>query len=268
MKQWEYIPSPMDDLHILQITQSPNDPKVIIAGTRPAEIFRSLDNGDTWEKCDLGIPSECWFINTPRITSIQFDPVEKNTIWVTVEIAGIYRSTDLGSTWKKRDKGLSSPDTHNLVFFDLPNGRRRIWCSTEEGLHISKDNGKTWGNHDVPQAPWPYMRCIKKRADNSGTMFLSVADKPSGVTGKLLRSWDYGETWEDAKLPGHVNSTIWSIATNQANPNLIFCHTIMGQIFRSLDGGRKWSKLARELGEIRMIAWQNSPADQTQKEEF
>jgi hypothetical protein len=36
---------------------------------------------------------------------------------------------------------------------------------------------------------------------------------------------------------------------------LIFCCTIMGQIFRSTDGGESWTKMKRELGELRMIGW-------------
>jgi photosystem II stability/assembly factor-like uncharacterized protein len=253
---WVYIPSPMDDLHIQQIAQSPADPGIIFAGTRPAEIFRSLDGGVSWDRCDLSNSTECWFINTPRITSIQFDPADFKTVWVTIEIDGVFKTTDLGETWQKCNDGLISEDTHNLVFFDHDDGTRTVLCSTEEGLYRSSDNGATWTYHDIPIAPWKYMRCIRKRADDSGVMFLSVGDKPSGETGMLLRSRDYGETWEDAKLPGHVNSTIWWIATNPADPNLIFCHTILGQIFRSQDGGETWEKMTRELGEIRMMAWQ------------
>jgi photosystem II stability/assembly factor-like uncharacterized protein len=93
------------------------------------------------------------------------------------------------------------------------------------------------------------------RPDRSGVVFLSVGDRPSGETGKLLRSRDWGETWEDAHLPGPVNSTIWGIGTNAADPNLIFCCTIFGQVFRSTDGGQTWVKPKRELGELRMIAW-------------
>lgn len=263
--RWNYVPSPMDDLHIQQIEQAPHNPDIIFAGTRPAEIFRSLDGGDTWNRCEMGNDKECWFINTPRITSIQFDPVEKETVWVTIEIDGVFKTTNLGETWEKCNNGLVSDDTHNLVFFDTtPNGRK-VLCSTEEGLHFSMDNGITWKHHDIPQAPWLYMRCIKKRTDDSGVMFLSVGDKPSGETGLLLRSRDFGKTWEDAGLPGHVNSTIWWIATNPADPNLIFCHTILGQIFRSTDGGESWKKMRRELGEIRMIAWQPTPASQNRE---
>tara|TARA_B100001146_G_scaffold220674_1_gene229708 strand:- start:283 stop:1269 length:987 start_codon:yes stop_codon:yes gene_type:complete len=258
-EHWSYISSPMDDLHIQQIAQAPHNPDIIFAGTRPAEIFRSVNGGTTWDRCQIGNSTECWFINTPRVTSIHFDPVERETIWITIEIDGIFKTTDLGETWEKFNQGLTSDDTHNLAFFDFPDGTRKILCSTEEGLHVSRDDGANWSYHNIPQAPWLYMRCIKKKADDSGVMFLSVGDKPSGVTGMLFRSRDYGETWEDAKLPTPVNSTIWWIATNRADPGLIFCHTIMGQIFRSKDGGETWEKLERELGEIRMIAWQETP---------
>ena len=108
----------------------------------------------------------------------------------------------------------------------------------------------------MPDAPWPYFRCVAKRADDSGVMFLSVGDKPSGERGMLFRSRDKGETWEVVDLPEPPNTTIWWIATNAADPNLIFFCTIFGQIFRSTDGGENWQKMRRELGELRMIAWQ------------
>lgn len=257
--RWNYVPSPMDDLHIQQLVQSPLNSEIIFAGTRPAEIFRSLDDGNTWERCRLDNDTECWFINTPRITSIQFDPLEPETVWATIEIDGVFRSSDLGKSWTRHNRGLTSPDTHNLVFLDkVPGVGRKILCSTEEGLHYSLDNGLHWKYQPVFQSPYKYMRVIKKRADDTGVIFLSAGDKPSGETGMLLISRDYGETWEDAKLPGHVNSTIWWIGTNEADPNLIFCNTILGQIFRSVDGGETWEKMTRELGEIRMITWQET----------
>lgn len=253
-ERWFYLPSPMDDMHILQIAQSPDNPDVIFAGTRPAALFRSTDGGRSWTKCDLHNAPTCWFINIPRVTSIQFDPKDSDTIWVTIEIDAIYRSTDGGETWQRLGEGLLTDDTHNLVIVDEL-GDRRVLCSTEEGLHRSDDNGATFYPVPVPQAPWPYFRCMAARADRSGVLFLSVGDKPSGETGLLLRSRDWGETWEDAGLPNPVNSTIWWIGTNKADPMLIFCCTIMGQIFRSTDGGESWKKMDRELGELRMIAW-------------
>ena len=257
-ERWNHLPSPMDGLHILQIAQAPHDPDLIYAGTRPAHLFRSADGGATWDSLNLGNAAECEFINTPRVTSIHFDPVERDTIWITIEIDGVFRSRDGGETWERLVEGLRTDDTHTLVFIDR-GGERTILCSTELGLHKSRDNGRTWQWVDVPQAPWPYFRFMARRADDSGVIFLSVGDRPSGETGMLLRSRDWGNTWEDAGLPGKVNSTIWWIGTNPADPDLIFCCTIMGQIYRSTDGGETWKKIERELGELRMITWQPTP---------
>jgi len=38
----------------------------------------------------------------------------------------------------------------------------------------------------------------------------------------------------------------------------------MGQIFRSTDGGEKWEKRRRELGELRLIAWAPPPSHAVQ----
>lgn len=252
--RWDYLPSPLDPLQILQLAQAPHDPDFILAGTRPAALFRSTDGGARWTRLGLGNATECEFINTPRVTSIHFDPRDRDTIWVTIEIDAVWRSRDRGETWERLGKGLLTDDVHNVVIVDEL-GPRRILVSTEEGLHRSDDDGATFYPVPVPQAPWRYFRVMAARPDRTGVVFLSVGDRPSGETGVLLRSRDWGETWEDVRLPGPVNSTIWWIATNRADPQLLFCCTIFGQIFRSSDGGETWVRTKRELGELRMIAW-------------
>lgn len=253
--RFDYIPSPMDNLHILRIAQSPHDPDFIVCGTRPGEIFLSEDNGVTWTRSNLDASTECWFINTSRVTSIHFDPRDRDTIWITIEIDGVFRSTDRGKTWELIIIGLHDNDTHDLVFRDYEDGSRVILCSTEDGVHRSKDNGANWEQLKVPEAKWDYFRSLKQPAENSDTVIASVGDKPSGEQGNLLISRDFGENWELCEMSHKANSTLWSIGTNAADTSLLFVATIFGQIFKSTDSGASWQKMDRELGEIRMIAW-------------
>ena len=253
--RFDYIPSPMDGLHILQIAQAPGDPDFIVCGTRPGEIFLSEDNGKTWARANLDASTECWFINTSRVTSVHFDPKDDDTIWITVEIDGVIRSTDRGKTWELIIRGLHDNDTHDLVFRDYDDGSRTILCSTEDGVHRSTDNGDTWEQLQIPEAKWDYFRSLKQPAENSDTVIASVGDKPSGEAGELLISRDFGESWEICALSDAANSTFWSIGTNAADTNLLFVATIFGQIFKSTDGGASWQKAKRELGEVRMITW-------------
>lgn len=252
--RFDYIASPMDSLHILRMAQDPHDPDFIICGTRPAEIFISEDNGASWSRAKLDAATECWFINTSRVTSIHFDPFDRDTIWMTVEIDGVFVSRDRGKTWAIVIRGLHDNDAHDLVFRKR-DGVKTILCSTEDGVHRSTDEGQTWEHLDIPQAKWDYFRSLKQPAENSDTVIASVGDKPSGEAGQLLISHDFGESWAEAELDTPANSTIWSIGTNPADETLLYCATIFGQIFKSTDGGTRWQKMKRELGEIRMIAW-------------
>lgn len=257
--RFDYIPSPMDGLHILQISRAPNRPELMVCGTRPAEIFISEDDGRSWIRSHLDAATECWFINTPRVTSIQFDPRDSDTIWATVEIDGVFRSRDRGRTWERLIQGLHDNDTHDLVFRDHEDGRRTILCSTEDGLHRSIDNGMSWERLEIPQTRWNYFRSLRQPLRNGELIIASAGDKPSGEVGELLVSRNFGQTWDSCSLSCPANSTFWSIGANAADTQLLFAATIFGQIFKSTDGGTSWNKIRRELGEIRMITWAPVP---------
>ena len=186
---WTYLPSPLDGFHVLKLAQSPHDPRFIVAGTRPAAIFVSRDEGLSWERARLPLGPECWFINTPRVTSLQFDPFEAETVWATVEIGGIFVSRDGGRSWEQRNAGLRDPDVHNLVIFDRGRGRELL-ATTEVGLHRTTDDGLTWDWFDVP-----------------------------------------------------------------ADPNFLILNTMFGEIWMSDDGGERWRRSPRVLGELREVAW-------------
>jgi photosystem II stability/assembly factor-like uncharacterized protein len=257
-KRWNYVPSPMDGLHILKIAQSPHDPDFIIAGTRPAECFRSRDNGITWTRLNMGNRIEAPFINTNRVTSLKFDPLHPQTIWATIEIDGLWRSSDAGETWEKIGLDLPDEDLHNIEFATFAN-ERWILVATEVGLFRSRDEGMSFHKIEIPGLPFHYFRCLTKRADDSGVMFLSIGDRPSGDDSMMLRTRDHGETWEPVPLPGRQNTTIWHIYSNPADPMLVFAISIFGEVYRSGDGGEHWHKLAKFLGETREIVWAPVP---------
>jgi len=250
-KRWEHLPSVLDEFPIWSLVQSPHERNVLLAGTRPAALFRSEDAGRSWTRLPVEFPAHCRAVERPRVTQILFDPHDPLAVWAGVEIDGVYRSTDGGRTWAKRIEGLISDDIHGLAVV-RDNGRRKLFATTNKGLHLSLDDGESWQFRQL-DSEWQYTRAIVERADGQGTIFLSNGNGPPGSTGRLLRSRDYGETWSDARLPGELNSTLWCIAVHPSNPNLVFVCTNYGQLYLSKDGGDTWAKLKREFGEIRAL---------------
>jgi photosystem II stability/assembly factor-like uncharacterized protein len=253
-QKWTHLKSVLDDYDIWSMAQAPEDPDTIVVGTQPAGIFVSTDGGKSFTAAKGAFAEACIFVGKPRVTQIIFDPIDKDTLWAGVEIDGVHRSTDRGRSWKKVGQGINSEDIHGLSVV-IKNGRKLVYATTNRGLNVSRDNGETFSFQEL-DSPWQYTRTIVPRADRDKTVFLTNGNGPPGSTGRLLRSRDHGVTFEDAKLPGTLNSTPWTVATHPADPKLIFVCSNLGQLFRSTDGGESWTKLPREFGEVRSTIWQ------------
>lgn len=250
-KRWTQVPSELDKTCVWALAHAPETSDRVLAGTHPAGVYASDDGGDTWDRLPAVFVESCPFVGRPRVTRIRFDPLARDTLWVSVEIDGVHRSTDGGRSWKRLREGFQLEDIHDVCALEDAGGRLLL-AATAFGLYRSRDDGESWEWQEL-DSPWQYTRALEPRADGSGTLFLTNGDGPPGATGRLLRSRDLGATWEDAGLPGRLNSTPWTLATHPADPGLIFAGTILGQLFRSEDGGETWTRLPHEFGELRAL---------------
>ncbi len=231
----------------------PKDPNLIFVGTCPSALYRSRDGGVTWEKLNAALTPECPPIVYSRVTCIRADPNSDSTIWAGVEIDCVWRSDDSGDTWLRLAEGLSSPDIHDLAF--LPGAPGTVFASTNNDLNISRDNGATWQPQQVKSSfPFAYCRGLAAKTDDPNTLLLGNGNGPPGTDGALQISRDAGATWRQAALPTPPNSTIWTFATHPGAPDLLFCASIHGQVYRSEDGAETWRKCAHEFGEVRSLA--------------
>jgi photosystem II stability/assembly factor-like uncharacterized protein len=252
-KKWHLMPSVLDGRHIWALDYAPHDPDLLIAGVSPGALYRSQDGGRTFERLSAAIPKKCMFNLTSRVTQVLFDPIDRETIWASVEIDAIHRSTDGGDSWTKLGRGLTTEDVHGLAVM-RNGGDRIVFAAVNRGVHRSTDDGETFERVELPSV-WQYTRSVAARAADGGTVYVTNGDGPPGSWGRLFRSDDYGLTWRELDLPGERNSTLWTISTNAFDPDLIFACSNLGQIHRTQDAGNTWVKLKRELGEIRSAMW-------------
>ena len=257
--RWTPIASPLQDVWAVAI--HPLNPQHWFIGSRPAGICRSRDVGQTWQTLHVPDLQQFSTINmgATRVTQILFDPMNPQTLWLTVEIGGIYVSHDGGDTWHGRDQGLISTDVHGMAILDKPDGQRLMYATTNQGLHRSTDGGLHWEFQEIA-SPWQYTRAIVPRLDNTGVVFLTNGNGPPGNRGRLLMSQDFGTHWQEVVLPATTNSTVWTVATQPTQPMSLWACTNLGQVFVSHDGGYQWERLPQEFGEIRALHWRPLPA--------
>lgn len=249
---WHQCPVPFRDEQVWSLLILA--PGTLMAGTRPGNIFRSLDDGASWHETTNCIERDCPRIMHTRVTCLTSDPENPGHVYAGVEIDGIHRSRDHGETWESIGAGLSSRDIHSLVIMPGNQGQRFL-AATNNDLNAS-DDGKTWTPLRINESmPWSYCRALAQKSNDPNTIFLGSGDRPPGWEGAIGISRDGGRSWKQAKMPGRSNSTMWNFATHGTDPQLVYGASVSGQVYRSEDGGETWTKLAVEFGEIRALKW-------------
>ena len=260
---WEKIPSPLDDYYIWSLSIDPIEPDIMFAGTgtpTPAAIFRSTDGGKTWEKRPVKTAATCDAVGVPRVTAIAIDPINRNNIWVGLEVDGVRVSRDRGETWSDGNVTVNQGDVHNLVVSAGP--PKTVIVVGNRDIHTSTDDGATWQalglQKNLPwksPAPQIYLRGIAVQPGSPQTIFLAVGDFTPGTVGAVLRSRDLARSWELLNLPVSPNSSMWTLGTHPADGNVIFAGSRFGYLYRSDDAGESWKKLQREFSEIAAVRW-------------
>lgn len=236
---------------VWRIAVDPIDPETVLAGTRPAALFRSQDGGVTWRRLEAHFPETCPAVGVPRVTAIAIDPESTNAIWAGIEVDGVHRSLDGGKSWVRMDDRMGEIDIHDIIV--APG--RRVLVSTPGEVFSTSDAGETWQRLGIQR--WlrhPYCRGLSLVPDDANVLLVGTGDAAVGQTGSVARSADGGRTWSLPDLPIVPNSPVWTFATSRADPMLVVACTHYGEVLLSRDAGISWAKLQREFTQVRSLA--------------
>jgi photosystem II stability/assembly factor-like uncharacterized protein len=218
-KTWKNILSISENTGVTDVVIDPNDPDTIycasyqrrrhfwtlINGGPESAIYKSTDAGATWNKLRAGLPT----VELGRI-GLAISPVDSNVIYATVEAAdrkgGIFRSSDRGGSWERRNEFDSTAMYYARIVAD-PKEVDRIYVMNVF-LMVSDDGGRTLrrlgerskhvDNHDIWINP-----------DNTDHYLV-------GCDGGVYESFDRGSNWEfKANLPV---PQFYDITTDNAKP--------------------------------------------------
>jgi photosystem II stability/assembly factor-like uncharacterized protein len=161
-----------------------------------SEIYRSTNNGDTWQR--IGLEAQ---VGRPvyNLTSLAFDPHDSQTVYASGD-KDILKSSDNGLTWTvvRADKG-----NNGAAMIVEPVAPYRIFM----GNQVSADGGATWTWINTPMG-------ANQMAFVPGTDTVYIA------SGGLARSDDGGNTWQVS--PGDFSAvTITALAIVQVDQRTV-----------------------------------------------
>lgn len=223
-KNWKAVLTISENTGVGDVALDPADPDIVYAaayqrrrhvftlidGGPESAIYKSTDAGETWNKVSSGLPT----VDLGRI-GLAVSPADPNVVYAAVEAAdgkgGIFRSSDKGATWEKRNDFDQGAMYYARIFPDPKNADRIFVMDVE--LRESLDGGKTL--HKVNE---------KNHHGDNHAIWIDPEDTKHwllGSDGGMYETWDDAKTWEfKANLP---TVQFYDVAVDNALPFYNVC---------------------------------------------
>lgn len=231
--------------------------------SRGGDLFAGEGNGTTkW----FGTPAaEGEF--SPGLHSIVVDPRDPQRVLVAISTAGVFETTDGGTTWRTRNQGLLmdySPNPgeewagHDPHAIELcPGQPDHVWQQNHCGVFASRDGAATWKRVSSPDDGVHFGFPVAVDAEDGNTAWVvpGVSDaKRMAIDGSLFvaRTEDGGATWQPLRkgLPQqNAYDVVYRHGLHNAGDRLAFGSTT-GNLYVSEDRGDSWTAAAQNLPPI------------------
>ncbi len=121
------------------------------------------------------------------VFSLTADPLDPSRLYAGTEYAGVWKSTDWGSTWQSAANGIIPATIYALS--QSPKGTQTLYAATSSGLYISRDGGSNWQPEKAHSLSKP-VRTVLADPTLPGIVYFSLQ------SGELYRSIDDGNSFQ------------------------------------------------------------------------
>jgi photosystem II stability/assembly factor-like uncharacterized protein len=214
-----------------------------------------------------------WNWDAPLLIS----PHNHKTLYFCANI--VFKSEDRGNSWKAISPDLSRQIDRNKLpvmgrvwsvdavqknqstsiygnitaFDESPKQQGILYVGTDDGLiQVSENDGGSWRKIEtfagVPNQT--YVNMILASQHDANVAYAAFNNHKNGdFKPYLLKTSDKGKTWTSIASNLPARGSVYSIAEDHVNPNLLFAGTEFG-VFFTIDGGKTWTQLKAGLPTI------------------
>ncbi len=243
----------------------PEEPGVVYAGVEPAALFKSADDGQTWQLLPglIDHPTrKDWNPSAGGLClhTIILDPRDVKRAHIGISAAGVFYTDDGGASWQPRNTGTrtnfepGSPPAyaewgqcvHKAALH--PSNPDRMYQQNHCGVYRSDDAGRSWTEITAGlPSEWGLPMALHPR--DADTMY--VCPGQSGYVHivpeaqmAVYRTRDAGTSW--AKLTNGLPSNAFlnvmreGMAVDSMDLAGVYVGSNTGQLFGSADEGETW----------------------------
>jgi photosystem II stability/assembly factor-like uncharacterized protein len=276
---WIRLGGPLGGLGY-DIRMVPGNPDKMFVTDAWAGVFASIDGGRTWYPSSEGITTRTGPSGDAiPVFSLTIDPNDPKIVWAGTQFTrGIFKSTDGGRTWQKKDAGIVEREGISFRGFSVMSGDSETvyaageissWAwSPDQREHIGREFDRTAGvvyktldGGENWNAVWRgenLARYVWINPQDTDIVYISTgifdreaanSDPINAIPGGegVLKSTDGGRTWSPVNN-GLDNLYVGSLFMHPTDPDILLAGTGNNQyaagegVYLTRDGGSTWEK--------------------------
>jgi photosystem II stability/assembly factor-like uncharacterized protein len=260
------------------IRMRPDNPDIMYVTDAWAGVFMSEDGGQTWHPANDGITTRTGESSDAiPVFCLTIDPHDYDTVWIgTQNVRGIFKSTDGGQTWVKKDNGVIEnfgitfrgftvdPRSSDIVYAAA---ELSSWVWAGEGrpgrefdmvqgvVYKTTDGGENWTpiwrGQNLARYVWIDPRDPDVIYISTGIFDREAANSvpASRVPGSegVVKSTDGGQTWTNVNN-GLDNLYVGTLFMHPKDPDVLLAGVGNNQypdgsgVYITTDGGAAWQQ--------------------------
>jgi photosystem II stability/assembly factor-like uncharacterized protein len=258
---WQEANKGLTTQHIRWMAYHPDVSDLEFAGTEPANIFVSHDDGGYWRACDEVAQlrdKHSWSLPySPEAGCVRGFAFHGSRVYAAVEVGGVLRSDDSGETWRLAEGSDGNPsfegppepfvypDIHSLEIH--PSSPDLVYAPTGGGFYRSNDGGKTWKLfYDC------YCRAVWVDSHDPEHLILGPADYVNS-NGRIEETRDGGQSWSLASNGLNVPWRRGMVERFFQADDALFAVLSNGQLLSAPLSSLEWHRILPNITDVNAI---------------
>ncbi len=202
----------------------PENLNILYVGTPGGGLWRSADQGNSWNPMIDGMPR----LGVSSVVIDPSSPTNNRTLYIMtgdgdgsdVATLGVYKSTDNGATWMSTGLGPSIKTGYKLIMHPAQNNT--LYAATEAGVFKTTNGALSWTLQPLPgYLEWDRVTDLEFHPSNPEILYAST------FKGGIYKTTNGGQSW--IKLSGTVlpaEAEVYNcraaLGVSPANPDYVY----------------------------------------------
>jgi photosystem II stability/assembly factor-like uncharacterized protein len=229
---------------ILTLVLDRSNPSFVYAGTRTG-AFKTVNGGATWNSVGSDLP-------IVPIRALAIDPLRPWVIYAAAEQNGVFKSGDVGLSWRPVNTGLLPNGVTIQSLAIDPVNSDTIYAGNDVGgrgraqVFKTTDGGGSWRDSWLPPSPLVIAATIYALVidpSNPSVIYAATLNPDTGVSNQpgAFKSQDGGQTWTGLQgLWGPDHRYLKSMVIDPIHTSNLYALSLYGDFWKTADAGTTW----------------------------